>query len=370
MDSHVHEKFDRVVAGIYETSADPLLWPEALGGIAGLFDDVGALLVYSREDGTVGTIVSAGLEAAQRDYERHWWSQDIRFLRSGQQGFLLPGNTITDRDVASEDEIRSHPFYVEFLRPHGLGWLAGTAIAPSRSRGGALSIQRSHLKPPYGDEELILLDRIGRHVEAALRLGMQFLDARLGLEGLGKALSAARLGVFLVDATSRVLIANDSAKAALGTGLSIVGERLAARDPEPRTALSEAIRAVAGGRADAHPVVVRESERTLALHVLPVPRGEHLIEQSLSAARAMVLVSSSGASDPPDPAVVRDVLSLTLGEARIGALVGWGVTPRRAAEQLGIGEETVRTVLKRVFAKVGVSRQSELVALLHRLLLR
>lgn len=340
--------------------------------MAELFGDVGALLVYSREDGSIGTIVSPSLDAAQRDYERHWWSHDIRFQRSGQQGFLLPGNTITDRHVVSDEEIRSHPFYVEFLRPHGLGWLAGTAIAPSRSGGGALSVQRSHIKPPYGDEELVLLERIGRHAEAALRLGMQFLDVRLGLEGLGKALSAASLGVFVVDAKATVLVSNDAAKAALGTELHLVGARLSTRDPHCRTLLVEAIRSAAGavGAVDPRTIVVRERERTLALHILPVPRGEHLIEQSLGTARAMVLVSSSGASEPPDPAVVRDILSLTLGEARIGALVGWGVTPRRAAEQLGIGEETVRSVLKRVFAKAGVSRQSELVALLHRLLLR
>lgn len=368
----MQHEFDRVVSEIYATSAKPLLWPQALAGIASLFDDIGALLVYSREDGTVGTIVSPGLDAAQREYEQRWWSQDIRFQRSGQQGFLLPGNTITDRHVATEDEISSHPFYVEFLRPHGLGWLAGTAIAPTRAGGGALSVQRRHHKAPYSDEELELLERLGRHVEAALRLGMQFLDARLGLEGLGRALSAARLGVVLVDEKATVLLANDAAKAILGVGLAQVGGRLTARDPRARSALAAAIAAVTGGAGfgDPRPVVVRERERTLALHVLPVPRGDNLIEQSLSAARAMVLVSSSVASDPPDPAVVRDMLSLTLGEARIGALVGWGIPPRRAAEQLGIGEETVRTVLKRIFAKAGVSRQSELVALLHRLLLR
>ncbi len=46
------------------------------------------------------------------------------------------------------------------------------------------------------------------------------------------------------------------------------------------------------------------------------------------------------------------------------ALVGSGLAPRATAEQLGITEETARTALKRVFSKVGVSRQSERVALL------
>jgi DNA-binding CsgD family transcriptional regulator len=44
--------------------------------------------------------------------------------------------------------------------------------------------------------------------------------------------------------------------------------------------------------------------------------------------------------------------------------------PREAAARLGIAEESARTVLKRVFAKIGMSRQSELPALLSRLSVR
>jgi len=63
-------------------------------------------------------------------------------------------------------------------------------------------------------------------------------------------------------------------------------------------------------------------------------------------------------------------LGLTLGKARGAALVGFGPPSRAAAEKLGIAEETARVVLKRMFAKTGVSRESELTALLTRLILR
>jgi DNA-binding CsgD family transcriptional regulator len=74
--------------------------------------------------------------------------------------------------------------------------------------------------------------------------------------------------------------------------------------------------------------------------------------------------------EPADPAIVRDLFGLTLGEARIAAMIGAGIPPKDAAERLGIAEDTARNVLKRVFAKVGVSRQSELTALLAKLVLR
>ena len=78
----------------------------------------------------------------------------------------------------------------------------------------------------------------------------------------------------------------------------------------------------------------------------------------------------SKVSDTPDPALLRDLLGVTLAEARLAALVGSGATPRQAASQLGIAEETARSALKRVFAKTGVTRQSQLAGLLGRLVLR
>jgi DNA-binding CsgD family transcriptional regulator len=66
---------------------------------------------------------------------------------------------------------------------------------------------------------------------------------------------------------------------------------------------------------------------------------------------------------------VRDLFGLALGEARVAALVGSGLSPREAAGRLGISEETARTALKHVFAKAGVSRQNELAALLGRLVM-
>ena len=57
------------------------------------------------------------------------------------------------------------------------------------------------------------------------------------------------------------------------------------------------------------------------------------------------------------------LLGLTGSEARIAALVGLGMSPREVAAQLGLTEGTVRTRLKGTFAKLGLSRQSEIARL-------
>lgn len=111
------------------------------------------------------------------------------------------------------------------------------------------------------------------------------------------------------------------------------------------------------------------ADRRLVVYVLPVLQPL-LAERFLTHTRAIVLVIEQKIEDPAEPTVVRDLLGLTLGEAKIAAMIGAGLSPKEAAEKLGIKENTARVVLKKVFSKTGVSRQSELVALLGRLVVR
>ena len=71
--------------------------------------------------------------------------------------------------------------------------------------------------------------------------------------------------------------------------------------------------------------------------------------------------------DPAHPSRSDDVSPLTPRERQMLALVARGMTNREAAEQLGIGEESVKTYLERAYGKLGVSRRAEAVAEAQRL---
>ena len=68
-----------------------------------------------------------------------------------------------------------------------------------------------------------------------------------------------------------------------------------------------------------------------------------------------------------DPGPALRLLGLTAAEARIAGLVGGGRSPREAADELVLSLNTVRSALKIVFDKLGVSRQSELAKIVARL---
>ena len=371
--------FVTAVEAIYDAAPDPSRWPQALQAIADCLGDVGAILIWRRDDGTFGTIVSESLVEAQKDYEQNGWLvHELRALRTAERGYFFSGDPFTDRHICSDEEIRTDPVYTQFCARHGLGWFGAVAVSPDPHVGVALSVQRSaKTRPPFSDAELAILARLGLHVEKSLRLSIRLLDAELVKIGLSEALSRLSIGVFALDSLGRVVFSNPAGERLLGDGLALVNDRLLVGAAPERAALEAAIEQMIRAApedvaTEPKPILIhrQKAERPLAVYVLPITLSSHPAAQFLTHARAIVLAIDPEASGPADPALVRDVLGLTLGEARMAALVGSGLSPRDSAEKLGITEETARTVLKRVFSKTGVSRQSELVALLTKLVLR
>jgi DNA-binding CsgD family transcriptional regulator len=207
------------------------------------------------------------------------------------------------------------------------------------------------------------------------RPGFGPLDAELVNASLGAVLARIGIGVIALDARGRVIFSNPAADALLGGTIAVVNRRLRFRSyMVAKRVEAEVARLLDRGEdgGGPKPIVLAPNrlDQPLAMYLMAIPHSARSAEPLPARARVLVLVVNPSRDAPPDPLLVREMLGLTLGEARIAALVGSGLSPRKAAERLGLAVETARSVLKRVFEKTGVSRQSELVALMSRLLLR
>jgi DNA-binding CsgD family transcriptional regulator/PAS domain-containing protein len=363
------DHFLGTIEAIYDAATDPERWPYALGRISDYFDDVGAILIWHRDDGTFGTIVSKALASAQKDYEENEWAaRDIKAIRAQQTGYFFNGEPFADRHIGFDDEMKMHPSQVGFFEKHGLGFIGAIAVSPDPHVGVMISVQRnSKLKPQFSDAELEDLRAISRHVEKSLRLSVRLLNAELSNVGLGEALTRVGIGVFALDALGRVVFSNPVAQRLFGDAFILAEGRLRMSGTALDDAFRQTFRAISQDvTAEPKPILVQSSSspnRRLAIYLLPVFQAA-LAQQVLTHTRAIMLVIEHKLDEPADPAIVRDLFGLTLGEAKIAAIIGAGLSPKDAAERLGISDDTARTVLKRVFSKVGVSRQSELTALL------
>lgn len=354
-------------AAIYACALQPERWPAALHDVAEELDGVGGLLIHRRDDGSFGTLVSPGLRHAVDVYERIWWRYDIRAERAIAGLYAeAAGAALTDRHMVSENEIRTHPIYTEFLVPLGLMWAASVQVSPRSGAQVGLSVLRAVGTPPFSDADLAVLADLGRHAEQALRLGLRIVEAEAVNMGLGDALSRLSSGVFVVDRARRVSFSNARARRLSTQVFDFKDGMLGFRSSGHQKRFLAMLDISSSGAAPPSPLVVASGRERIAVYAFPLETVEAEWGQAFGAGTVvMVLDLAPGA--PLDPGLVRDVYGLTLGEARVAALVGAGISPREAARTLSLAEETVRSVLKRVFSKLDVSRQAELTDLFARL---
>jgi DNA-binding CsgD family transcriptional regulator/PAS domain-containing protein len=189
-----------------------------------------------------------------------------------------------------------------------------------------------------------------------------------------EALDLLNIGLAVTTASGTLLLANRAGARLLegrdGLELSPEGELHAMKGCGP--GLSELIRRAARSRFPGAPggkdavVQVRRpsKRRPWTLLVRPVVHPPTTDESSAPAALVFIM-------DPELPveaaeAELRQLYGLTSTEARLANLLMEGRTLNQCCEQLGFQRSTGRTHLQHLFEKVGVQRQSELVAVLLR----
>ncbi|MEX3007793.1 helix-turn-helix transcriptional regulator [Hoeflea sp. TYP-13] len=360
--------FIAAVEAVYAAASEPELWPNALDSVATCFGAVGTVMIVQQQDGSLSTIVSPALTDAQHEYDAGGWKLDFMASRLFERTSLSECGCLTEQDLASPEEIATHPFFTDFRASFGLGSALVATVLPHPRMPVLVAVQGVLGQPPFSASDKSLFERIIRHLEKALTLTVRLLEAGRGQRALSETLSQLSCGVFLLDQGGWVVFRNAEAERLLGGRLILQEGRLCVEGPERDLYLNACRCHLSDNSNNDHsktqPLVVEGREnRHVIVHVLPVdPRN--IAEQFLSASRLLILVIEHSAAQPIDPSLVRDLLGLTLGEARLASLVGAGHPLRGAAQELNITEETARTVLKRVFSKTGVSRQVELATLL------
>ncbi len=180
---------------------------------------------------------------------------------------------------------------------------------------------------------------------------------------LADTLDCLGAGLFLLDATGRIVHANASAHALLRqrTVVSALDGKLVACDANAAQALKEIVAEAGTGGALALPLRARDGEHCVA-HVLQLASGARPRTGAREAAIAL-LVHKVALDLRSPPEAIAGLYGLTPSEVRVLlAIVDVGGV-RETAEALGIAEATVKTHLHRLFGKTGATRQAELVKL-------
>jgi DNA-binding CsgD family transcriptional regulator len=358
------EQLSVTLEKIYAAAADPSLWEHALVAIEDFTGSTGAVLDFVPKDRAVlpRTMAGSFTHSDCAEYALQYQSICPRIAYAISHA---DAPVHFDQMVLSETEMDLDPVY-EWLGKYGLRYYVAGWVGDGRLFNSYLSLQRSRRQGHVQIEQIEQFALIKRHVAQALSLALKIgtleRQCRFGL-GLLEALPYA---VFALDFSGRVLFLNCRAESLVQRkdGVLVRDGRLQAQMAQQQPLLDRLIQAatspdtaqVRGGWVRLH----RTSGRRPYLALVSEFASAQQPVDDLSA-RALVIVSNPDDATIPDEQALRELYDVTISEARVAVAIARGHSVQSASEHLQISPETLRTHLKHVFRKLGVSRQQDLV---------
>ncbi len=353
---------------LYRAALEPALWPQALHRFALAVGGMGTALIPITPGSAVGLILSPDLLEARAEYDREWYRYDSRVLRIHQR--KLTDGVWSESELFGEDEIASDPLRQDFCRSYGMGAFAVQLVTPMPNFVVAFSVMRALDRGAFERGELDTLNLLGKHAARALLVSTSVQKVQSLERMLTDALTRTACAVFALDRNLQVVFANPAAECLLGDGLCIRDGQLRAQSPAHASSLPRLLRsALQPNRrvADLETVALPRpsSQRPLLAQAIPVFVDSTVGLPATTAALLIVVDPEKQESQSP----VRELrlLGLTPSETRLACLIGAGHSRAEAAQLLGLADSTVASTIKVVYAKLGISRQSELVRLVDRL---
>jgi DNA-binding CsgD family transcriptional regulator len=177
--------------------------------------------------------------------------------------------------------------------------------------------------------------------------------------------------VVLVDRSGRIQHMNLLAARRMATlsAVTIQCWRLVAADAADDSRLQNLIQRAAVKSGSSAPrrsggaMTIRRPQTTAELHISVVPAPERM-HRGIPEGCAAVFIGELRSAPRPRGEILRGLYDLTATEARLADCLLEGKELRHAAEALSITWATARFHLKRIFAKTGTFRQTELMRLM------
>ncbi|MCQ9376083.1 hypothetical protein NMQ14_17685 [Methyloversatilis sp. XJ19-13] len=353
-------------------------WAQALAGVQCLLKAHAVVLLamdVSRRAMLFHAEASDAPPEALLDYTRSYHLIDPRLAR------LLPmaaGRWAHCHEVFDDAFVAADPFYQEFLLPYGGRWSSGIKLMQDGDVAVIFAVTRRLDQGPLVGDAFVLCERLAWHVTKAYRLNQQRVPPDDGPGVVSAALHQLSVPVFLLDGGCQIRFSNRSAGSLLSCGgaLYALDGRLALRHADNDRALRAVAKSLYGKAGDDRfpasaylPLAVSGHEGVAQperSRVLGMMLSSLLPERTIGAfgfkpsllAVAHVLQGAS----TPDPAVVASAFGLTRAEARIAIAITLGLSVEQIAEQRCKAVSTVRSQVKSMLAKMGCTRQSEVVS--------
>ena len=362
--------YDVLVGRIYDLASDPAAVTPmllALGaGFAAHACTLGVqdLVSHALERSSVGTP-----EEMDRDCLAYYRFRNPFLAVAARRP---TGSVFSPEELVPPETVRGHEYVHDYLDRYDVPQVLAMKLWQGRRVVATLNVMRGRRQPAFGAAERRLASRLVPHLQRATGLAQRLGWERSLAAGLASRLGALGSVTVLLDAEGRVPEVDAGVAALLqrAGGLRLDAAGLHAADPRQDAQLAAlvalATRGDAQGRRRGGSLAVRrEAGRPLAVLVAPL-RSPAALALHGGPVAVLTVTDPDGGSVPAAEQLER-LYGLTGSEAAVALQLAGGRTLAEAAERLELTVGSARQYLQRVFGKMQVGRQAELVRLVTRL---
>ena len=275
----------------------------------------------------------------------------------------------TSHMMCSRRELLRSEFYAGWLAPMEITHAIGATLRVTGMNSVLFAIMAGTERSDFEGEDRIFLGKLLPHLTRALQMRDRLEEGVRRERALTDAFDRLSAGVLLVSSHGRVLFMNAAARSLVckGEGLIVdaAGLRAARSDDTAR------LRALIGGASQTS---VRRARHSGGVMRVARPNGKPPLEVLVAPLRwvddwprieravAAVFVTDPSLA-PPTAGVLTHLYGLTPREAKVLAVIATGASGKRAADELGVSYNTLKTHLRHIFMKTDTRSQAELVRL-------
>ena len=257
-----------------------------------------------------------------------------------------------------------NPFY-QWLRERGGGWCFGTTVKMPTGDAVAFSWERAFELGPFRRATVQSLASLRPHLARA-----GFIAGRLELEQACTAMGTlARLNLpaGVINFSNGLIAANDQLQALVPDVLQDRAKRVTLTDRKADALLERTLlklsRSVELEEVSPIPIAGTEKYPSSLLHIVPMRRAARDI---FAASLCLLVLTPISLPNAPTAGIVQALLDLTPSEARTLVAIAEGQTLDQFARHARLPVSTARVQHEALLAKIGISRQADLAALLAR----
>lgn len=311
-------------------------------------------------------------QEALNEYAAYYATLDVWTQAATRDGVPPRGSLIDTDDLLRASDLQRSEFYNDYLKPYEIGRSLVSIVDDGKLPGFPrvrLSILRAESQRPFDDREKATLGAMQQLLRTTMRLHQNGIAA--GGQSQLEILAFDRLKepIFILDSAASVLASNESARrvAQAEPRFQIMRGRLALSDVRDNAELRSALTALDAGREA--PVFLQLGRNAaggnpLSL-ILTRPSGL-AVTQAQKCFVLQVLDAATAGADDKDLLVAR--LGLTDAEAVVALGVAGGLSHEDIAQARGTKVSTVRTILQRLYDKLGINKSTELARLVYQTL--